>query len=91
VEGDGKLWVNRDDRISFTHVTENPYNTTNSHFDLYIQGRSGCSLGGLDLYIVDGAEMKIGQGAAYNIHIQGELEIKGEFTFGEAMFRCCIF
>ena len=65
VEGSGILWVNRDGRISFTDKV-NANNTTGTHFDLFIQGKDGCELGGVELHIENGGKMRIGDIAVGN-------------------------
>ena len=60
VENTGVLWVNRDDKISFTDEPNNPVNTTNSHFDLFIQGQDGCVLNDVELHVENGGNMTIG-------------------------------
>ena len=66
VENTGKLWVNREDRISFTDDTANPANTTDSYFDLVLLGQDGCELGDMELHIENGGSMKIGAIAVQN-------------------------
>ena len=58
VEQQGRLWVNRNDKIDFTDVSTNPMNSTGSHFDLAIKN-SHCDEP--EVILKDGGEMIIGE------------------------------
>jgi hypothetical protein len=78
VENTGKLWVNRNDKISFTDVTDHPANTTGSHFDLFVQGQSGCELTDAELHIENGGNMTIGAIAVSNtadVYVMGGAKV----------------
>ena len=58
IGNNGQIWVNRDGRIDYTDILQNPPNTTNSSFELLI--RDNCS-DNTRLTVADGGEFRVGQ------------------------------
>ena len=65
ITGSGKVWINRDDRIAYTDVTENVYNSTGSHFDVTM-GRDICADAAREVTVSGGGELSIGQWSSGN-------------------------
>ncbi len=59
VEEQGQLWVNRDDRIDFTDIQDNPLNNSSYHFDLYI-AKNICNSTNTTVTIQSGGELVVG-------------------------------
>lgn len=82
IEGTGKIWINRNDRIAFTDVTGNPQNLNNSLFSVTIS-TDVCEPASSTVVVKNGGEIIVGEccGAINNkgvlrISKQGVLDIQ---------------
>ncbi len=55
----GQLWINRDDRIGFTDVTENPHNIGKEVYDVHVKP-AFCDGSDVEVKVVDGGLIRIG-------------------------------
>jgi len=61
VEGTGKIWVNRNDKIAFTDVVSNLDNSTNSAFHVYLSGTNCATSTTSTVTVKNGGEITVGE------------------------------